>query len=147
MNPTSADEKIVNEITIKAPAERIFEALTNPDQRLKWWGGEYFKGTHMESDLRVGGKWMMRGTGMGDKPFAVSGEYRVIERPNVLTFTWVASWPGDAAETLVRFDLEENAGVTRVRVTHSGLTSESARAHRGWPDILAWLQAYVENKV
>lgn len=31
MNP------IVQEITIKAPAERIFEALTNPDERLKWW--------------------------------------------------------------------------------------------------------------
>src|SRR5260221_299500 len=37
MNPTDASDTIVQEITIKAPAERIFEALTNPDQRLKWW--------------------------------------------------------------------------------------------------------------
>lgn len=145
MNPTGGTETIVKEITIKAPAERIFQALADPDQRLKWWGGDYFKGTHMESDLRLGGKWMMRGTAMGDKPFAVSGEYRVIERPNVLAFTWVASWPPGDAETLVRFDLEETAGVTRVRVTHSGLTAEGARAHRGWPDILALLQAYVER--
>jgi len=31
--------------------------------------------------------------------------------------------------------------------THSGLTSESSRArHRGWPQVLAWLQAYVEDE-
>jgi hypothetical protein len=41
--------------------------------------------------------------------------------------------------------LEENAGVTLVRVTHSGLTSANARNHRGWPEILAWLQAFVER--
>jgi uncharacterized protein YndB with AHSA1/START domain len=38
MNPTDARDTIVKEIAIKAPAERIFEALTNPEQRLKWWG-------------------------------------------------------------------------------------------------------------
>jgi len=40
MNPENASDTIVKEIKIKAPAERIFEALTNPDQRLKWWGAE-----------------------------------------------------------------------------------------------------------
>jgi len=39
MNPTSVSGTIVQEITIKGPAERIFEALTNPDERMKWWGG------------------------------------------------------------------------------------------------------------
>jgi len=30
-------------------------------------------------------------------------------------------------------------------VTHSGLTTESARLqHRGWSDILGWLRAYIE---
>jgi len=45
----------------------------------------------------------------------------------------------------VRFDLEEKDGATTVRLTHSGLTSEGARAHQGWPQILTWLQAYVEG--
>jgi hypothetical protein len=36
--------------TINAPAERVFEALTNPDQRVKWWGAAgRFQTTHMES--------------------------------------------------------------------------------------------------
>ena len=149
MNPASASDTIVQEIAIKAPAERIFDALTNPDERRKWWGAEgRFRTTHMESDLRPGGKWMMRGTCVGGKPFTVAGEYRKIERPRLLVFTWLPDWQENAAETLVRWDLEEKDGVTTVRLTHSGLTSESSRAsHRGWPQILGWLQAYVQDNI
>jgi uncharacterized protein YndB with AHSA1/START domain len=146
MNPASQSDTIVQEITINAPAERVFEALTNPEQRVKWWGAEgRFQTTHMESDLRPGGKWIMRGIGVGGKPFSVRGEYRKIERPHLLVFTWLPDWQENAPETLVRFDLEEKNGITTVRLTHSGLTSESSRAsHRGWPEIMAWLQAYAE---
>jgi hypothetical protein len=95
MNPTSVSGTIVQEITIKGPAERIFEALTNPDERMKWWGAEgKFQTTQMESDLRPGGKWVMRGIGMGEKPFTVAGEYHKIERPRSLVFTllpWLRS--------------------------------------------------------
>lgn len=65
MNPTSVTDAIVQQIAIKASAKRIFEALTDPVQRVKWWGGEgRFQTTHMESDLRPGGKWMMRGNAL-----------------------------------------------------------------------------------
>ena len=71
MRTTVASDAIVQEITIKASAERIFEALTNPDQRVKWWGSEgRFQTTHMESDLRPSGRWAMRGIGMGGRPFS-----------------------------------------------------------------------------
>jgi hypothetical protein len=50
-------------------------------------------------------------------------------------------------ESLVRFDLEEKDGVTTLRLTHSGLSTESGRTqHRGWPDILGWLRAYIERR-
>jgi uncharacterized protein YndB with AHSA1/START domain len=150
MNPMSITDTIVQEITIKGSPERIFEALTDRDQRVRWWGAEgRFQTTHMESDLRLGGKWMMRGIGIGGKPFTVRGEYRQIERPRLLVFTWLPDWQEDATETIVRFDLEEQGhGITTVRLTHSGLRSESARAsHKGWPQILTWLQAYVEQHV
>lgn len=144
---TNISDTIVQEITINGSAERIFEALTNPGQRVRWWGAEgRFQTTHMESDLRLGGKWMMHGIGMGGKLFTVKGEYRQIERPRLLVFTWLPDWQEDATETIVRFDLVEKDGVTTVRLTHSGLASESSRAsHKGWPQILTWLQAYVER--
>jgi uncharacterized protein YndB with AHSA1/START domain len=147
MNTNGADDTIVKEIVIKGPAERIFEALTNPDQRLRWWGAEgQYRGTHMESDLRPGGKWLTRGIGRDGKSFSVAGAYREIERPRLLVFTWLPDWERNAPESLVRFDLEEKNGVTRVRLTHSGLTTEGSRAHhQGWPQVLGWLQAYVEG--
>ncbi len=148
MNPNGVIDTIIQEIQITAPAGRIFEALTNPDHLVRWWtAGGRFQATHMKSDLRPGGKWMMRGIGVGGKAFRVGGEYREVERPRLLTFTWLPDWQEDATETLVRSDLEEKDGITTVRLTHSGFTSEGARAsHRGWPELLNSLKAYVERE-
>src|SRR5579872_5604360 len=133
MIPASVSDTIIEEITIKAPAARIFDALTNPAERMKWWGMEgRFQVKHMESDLRPGGKWLMTGDGMGGRPFRVSGVYRRVERPRLLEFTWLPDWQGDTTESLVRFDLEEQNGVTSVRLTHSGLATNISRtSHRG----------------
>ncbi len=146
MNPATARDTIVEEITIKAPAERVFQALTNPEELMKWWGAPgRFQVTNMESDLRPGGKWMMRGPSQGRRSFVVRGTYREIDRPRLLVYTWLPDWQEDAAESLVRWDLKEENGVTTVRVTHSGLTRKGRESHRGWPEILAWLQAYAER--
>jgi uncharacterized protein YndB with AHSA1/START domain len=144
MTRIGAGKTVIQEITIKAPATRIFEALTNPEQRIEWWGIEgRFQATHVESDLRVGGKWRMSGTGFG-RPFTIQGEYRAIEPPHVLAFTWLPDWQQGATESLVRFDLTERDGLTTVRLTHSGLTAEGLQAHQGWPQLLARLRAYAE---
>lgn len=147
MSQFAASDMIVEEIEIRAPADRVFTALTSAQERVKWWGAEgRFKTTHVESDLRPGGKWLMRGIGFGGKPFTIQGVYHEIERPRLLVFTWLPSWQDDPAETLVRFDFVEKDGVTTVRLTHSRLVTESSRAqHRGWPDILVWLKGHVES--
>jgi uncharacterized protein YndB with AHSA1/START domain len=125
------EDTIVQEIQIKLPAEKIFEAMTNAAELVKWWRVEgKFQITEMESDLRPGGKWRMRLIGGRGTETVVSGEYRAIERPHLLIFTWI----------------RETDGVTTVRVTHSGLTTESLRkCNDGWPMILGLLQAYVEK--
>lgn len=140
------EDTIVQEIQIKRPAEEIFKAMTNPDELVKWWRVEgKFQATHMESDLRPGGKWRMQLTGGRGTAMVVSGEYRKIERPHLLVFTWIRETE-DATETLVRWELAEKDGVTTVRVMHSGLTTESLRRRNdGWPMILGLLQAYVEK--
>jgi uncharacterized protein YndB with AHSA1/START domain len=133
MNSPGTIDAIVEEIAIKAPAERIFDALTDPATRVKWWGLKgRFETTDMESDLRPGGRWMMRGNGMGGKPFKVIGIYRTVARPHALAFTWLPDWDEAATETLVRFDLQEHDGITTVRLTHSGFASAGSRArHQG----------------
>lgn len=145
---TSSTGAIVEEITINAPAERVFEALISPEERVKWWGAEgSFQTTQMESDLRPGGRWAMRGLRMNGQPFTITGEYREIARPSLLVFTWLPDWQESAETSLVRIDLDEHDGVTTVRLTHSGLSDEARRTgHRGWPQILAWLRAHAERR-
>jgi uncharacterized protein YndB with AHSA1/START domain len=146
MNPITANDTIVQEITINGTAERIFAALTNPEERLKWWGGpeSRFKLTSFESDLRTGGKWIMRAESFG-RTVTIKGEYREIDRPRLLVFTWLPDWYENATESLVRWDIDERDGVSTVRLTHSGLYTEASREnHRGWPQIVGLLKAYVE---
>jgi uncharacterized protein YndB with AHSA1/START domain len=98
----------------------------------------------MESDLRVGGAWMMRGTGMGGNPFVVRGEYRAVQRPTVLEFTWQPDW--QEPRTIIRFDLMEKNGATTVRLTHTGFTGEfTPERYQGWPWLLSMLQKYAEK--
>jgi uncharacterized protein YndB with AHSA1/START domain len=147
MSGANATDAIIKEIVIKATAERIFEALVDPRQRVEWWGAAgRFQATQMESDLRPGGDWLIRGTSADGRQFTVRGEYRSIERPRLLEFTWLPDWQEDATQTLVRFELEEKDGSTTVRLIHSGHKTEGSReSHRGWPQLLAGLQAYLEN--
>ncbi|HTK28427.1 MAG TPA: SRPBCC domain-containing protein [Vicinamibacterales bacterium] len=139
-------DTIVEEISIAAPAAKVFDAIVEPAQRAAWWGApDRFQTTHMESDLRPGGRWSMGGIGMNGGPFVVRGEYRVVDRPRVVEFTWLPDWQADAAETVVRIELEETQGVTRVRLIHSGLTDSGRASHRGWPQVLTWLRTYAER--
>ncbi len=139
-------DKFIQEIMIKAPASRIFEAVTSPKELVEWWGVEgKFHVTKMESDLRPGGKWRMYLVDGAGASYTVAGEYREIDRPWLLTFTWIREQE-DSPETLVRWDLEEKNGMTKVRVTHSGFASEAQRnRNSGWPMILGLLEAYLER--
>jgi uncharacterized protein YndB with AHSA1/START domain len=149
MSPiTVADDTIVQEITIKAPAERIFNALTRPTELLKWWRSrDSFHLTHAECDVRPGGKWQMRvagNCGPGTES-VVGGQYVTVEPPCLLVFTWIRE-NEDLPETLVKWELEKKGEFTTVRVTHSRLITESLRARNsGWPVVVQSLRAYIED--
>lgn len=63
----------------------------------------------------------------------------------MLEFTWLPDWQEDAAESVVRIELNEKDGVTTVRLTHSGLSPKGREGHRGWPQVLGLLQMYAER--
>jgi|SRR6185437_12278316 len=149
MSPiTFRDDRTVQEIVIKAPAERVFAALTRPEELLKWWAAEgKFRVVNAECNPQPGGKWLMRVAGCGseeNQASTVHGEYRTVDPPRLLTYTWIRE-NEEYPETLVRWDLEERDGSTTVRVTHSGLITESLRTrNNGWPLITTLLKSYVE---
>lgn len=148
MNSPTTVDTIVQEITIQAPAARVFDAFADPAERVQWWSVPgRFHTKHVESDLRPGGRWVMTGTREDGGPFTIKGEYRRVERPTLIEFTWLPDWQPDATETTVRVEFIEAGGATHVRLTHSGLTTERSRAsHRGWPQILELLKTFVDAR-
>ena len=150
MSSTRTLDAIVKEITIKAGAERIFRAFTQPEDVVKWFGraGGY-RITRNVSDLRVGGRWESAGETPDGEKYLVTGTYLEIDRPRLLVFTWVHDRDDGAVDTVVRIELEERAGETRVTLTHSGFTAESAHADHseGWERVLEWWQLYAERGI
>lgn len=143
-------DAVVSEIHIAARPERVFEALVDPQQVVKWWGGQGagqgYRCTRFESDLRTGGKWRSAGVDAQGHPFEVYGEYLEVDPPRLLVHTWMASWTA-AVKTTVRWELERTSGGTLLRHRHSGLAAhpELAKSFRGWPRMLGWIQALLEE--
>lgn len=144
---TPDGDTIVSEIQIAASPERVFQALIEPQQVLQWWGqAGVYRCTEFEADLRPSGKWRSAGEGGDNGQFTVMGEYLEVDSPRLLVYSWVASWTGDV-KTTVRWELEPTSKGTLVKIRHSGLAAhpEVAQSYRGWPRMLGWLQAFIEE--
>ena len=147
LKPGADVDEIVSEVQIAAPPERVFQALVDPAQVVKWWGQKgIYCSREFEVDLRVGGTWRTAGLGPNDSAFEVHGEILELDRPRLLAYSWVSSWTGDA-RTTVRWELEPRNNGTLVRIRHSGFAAhpELAQSYRGWPRMLGWLQALLDR--
>ena len=144
---TPNTDEIVSEISISAPSEAVFQAITDPAQVVRWWGQTgIYRCTEFQSDLRVGGKWRSAGAAPEGRSFEAKGEYLQIDPPRLLVHTWTASWTGEL-QTVVRWELEATKQGTLVRIRHAGLAAhpELAQSYSGWPRMLGWLQALLER--
>jgi len=141
------DDEIVSEISISAPIERVFQAITDPAQVVRWWGQTgIYRCSEFESDLRSGGRWRSSGVTGDGRQFEAKGEYVKVEPPRLLVQTWIASWTGDV-QTMVHWELEPTKQGTLVRIRHTGLAAHPglAQSYSGWPRMLGWLQALLER--
>lgn len=140
---------IEEEIYIAAPPERVFQALIDPQQLVQWWGQRgIYRSEHWSTDVRPEGKWRSEGTSERDGrkyQYEVHGEYLQVDPPRLLEFTWSPSWAGPM-NTVVRVELSPSGEGTRLRLRHSGFTTAAqVQAHRGWPQVLGWLQSFMEK--
>jgi len=141
-------DAVLAEIHIAAPPEKVFQAISDPNQLKNWWGqkGNY-RHTDVQCDVRKGGKWRTAGVGEKGDKYEVSGEYLEVDPPRLLVYTWAASFDG-GTPTTVRWELQPQAGGTRVSLRHSGFAKQpevSTHYSGGWPTVLAWMRAYVET--
>jgi uncharacterized protein YndB with AHSA1/START domain len=133
-------------VDIAAPPERVFRALTDPGELAAWWGSpETYHTFDWSIDLRPGGAWSCRARNAGAVDIStVRGEYRVVEPPHLLEYTWLASWEEFAPST-VRIEIAPSPLGSRLTLLHRGrFAREEAYAGfaQGWTRVLDWMAAH-----
>ncbi|HEX4446397.1 MAG TPA: SRPBCC family protein [Polyangiaceae bacterium] len=142
--------------TIRASAERLFDAWTEPRHLQAWWGPRPVTCSGAEVDLRVGGRYRIDNAMPDGSTLTIEGVFREIRRPHKLVYTWQTAAPGARGEgessiVTVRFepvpgreggDEDEE---TEVIIVHEKVPDATARdSHEdGWTGCLDELEAYV----
>jgi len=121
-----------------APA-RAFAAFTftDPDELAKWFGPEGFSVGSLDSDPRVGGTYRIEMQPPEGDPFYLGGEFREVDPPGRLAFTFVYEEPDpDDVETLVELSFRDRGDSTEIAFTQGRFKTEARRQlHRdGWRD-------------
>ncbi|MCB9611642.1 MAG: SRPBCC domain-containing protein [Sandaracinus sp.] len=128
-NEWALDREIVITRVYDAPRELVFEAWTNPEHIVRWFGPNGFEVTTHEIDLRVGGRWRFDFRGPDGTHYSNRMVFEKIERPTLLVFEHgsdVDDDPGRFRMT-VTFD-EQSNGKTVVTLRQLHPTAEQ-RAH------------------
>ena len=114
----------------------VFEAFTRPEILARWWGPPGVESTDAKIDLRIDGAYRFASRAGDGSNHTVIGTYREIEPPARLVFTW--SWEGmEGPESVVRIELSEEKGGTRLVLEHDGLPEPMRATHRkGWIHVL-----------
>jgi uncharacterized protein YndB with AHSA1/START domain len=111
---SATDEPITRAVTVDAPAEAVWDALTDPAELAAWFGAG------AEVDMRVGGAIRFRWPDGSERRGLVID----VDPPRRLAFRWRELRAGAAGlaaadATVVAFTLEPDGRGTRVRVTES----------------------------
>ena len=136
------DGIILATVEIAAPVERVFKALTDSSEIVRWWGApEAYRTTEWIADVRPQGRFRASGTTADGQAFSLHGEYLEVDPPRKLVHTWEPDWDKGHI-TKVAYRLDPIAGGTRVTLRHEGFAGhpESCTAHcAGWELVLGWL--------
>ena len=137
VDPAADDQAIAVVRRIAASPETVFDYLVDPVRFVLWMG------VAANLDPRPGGGYHIT---VGPDAVA-AGEYRVVDPPRRLVFTW--GWRGDpdvpAGSTTVEILLTPDEEGTRLELRHSGLPGKQSRTRHseGWEMFLDRLTALI----
>jgi uncharacterized protein YndB with AHSA1/START domain len=132
----------VFEIYIKTTPERLWEAITDPEQRAK-----YNFGVGVESDWSNGSHYTSVHPRAGIS--IAEGENLEVDPPRRLVQSMTALWSDDVKSegtSRVTWEIEPVEDSCRLTVTHDQLREgANNELYGGWPMILSGLKTYVET--
>ena len=132
-------------VTIKAPIEKVWDALTNPILIQ-----QYLFGTMVETDWKVGSPIIYRGIWQG-KSYEDKGRILQFYPHTLLETTYWSPFSGlsDVPENykIVRYELVQQQNGTKVILTQENNNSLEEVAHLGenWDIVLRGLKRVVEQ--
>lgn len=137
------------ERVLPAPRPLVFRMHAEPDRLAQWWGPKGFTAPSIELDLRVGGGYRITMQPPDGHGFVLSGEFRDVEPPTRLayTFRWEPPDPDDR-ETVVAFALRDLGESTALTVDQGTFVTEERRAlhEQGWTESLDRLQELITSR-
>ena len=142
---------IINSITINAPAEKVWDALVNPEQTKK-----YMFGSEAISDWKPGSELLWKGNYEGNDMVFVKGKIVEINPGKFLSYTTIDPNSGiaDIPENYltVTYDLKEENGQTILTATQGDYSTVGDGEKRfretldggGWQPILVEIKKLLE---
>ena len=131
----------VFEVFIKTTPERLWEAITDPEQRRK-----YSFGVETRSDWTPGSEYTASVPGVVD---IAAGTNIEVDPPRLLVQTFDALWSDDVkaqGTTRVTWEIAPVGTSCRLTVTHDQLPANAnAELYGGWPMILSGLKTLLET--
>ena len=134
------------ERTYAAPPQQVWQAWTDPEALIRWFGPEETE-SMMQADLdvRVGGRYHIAFATSDGERHDVSGSYQEVQPPRKLVFTW--AWrTTPERESLVSILLEPAGSGTRLIFRHEQFFDEAARDNHlgGWTGTFRKLDRFLQ---
>jgi uncharacterized protein YndB with AHSA1/START domain len=124
----------------------VFWCFSDANDLAKWWGPKGFTTPSVDFDPRVGARYRIQMQPPEGDPFQLTGEFREVDPPNRLAFTFMWEPPDpDDVETEVALSFRDVDGSTEVALRQGPFKTEERRALHddGWTDSLDRLEQLV----
>ena len=147
--PQSGELTLEMKRVLPAAPPVVFAAFSDPDKLAKWWGPEGFTVPSLEFDPRLGASYRIEMQPLEGDPFYLGGEFREVDPPARLAFTFVYEDPDpDDIDTLVELSLRDLGESTEVVYAQGRFKTAARRAlHRdGWTDSFDKLEQFVARE-
>ena len=128
--------------TLEAAPEAVFRAWTEAAALTKWFGPSPDFGTKVLAlDVRKGGRYRIAMEHPDGSSHIATGEYREVQAPSKLVFTWQWETNENPEETTVTVELRGVGAATELTLRHERFSdAESKNKHNeGWMGCLSRL--------